>query len=167
MKRALVACWVVAACGDNQQPIEVAVPYGTPAFVGYKANGAWHAAPSTERGYRIDIVGPYQFVFVCADDQDFDLEELFADTADGDQRIDVSTLQIEACATPRHVLAAGRITGTVVQPGTVQVGIYGMEGLATNWSYDLAVAQGRQDLVFRPETGVLPVVRRDLSLIHI
>ena len=163
MKRALVACLVVAACGDNQQPVEIDVPYGAAAFVGYKANGAWHDAKPTERGYRIDTVGPYQFVFVCATDQDFDVEELFADASDGDQVL-VASSAIDPCVEPHEQVASGHITGTVAQPGTVRVGELGQEGLASDWTYDLVVPQGREDLLFVPETGLTPVIRRDLEI---
>lgn len=164
MKCALVACWVMAACGDNQQPVEIAVPNGTPAFVAYKAAGAWRVPAETERGYRIDSEGAYQFVFVCANDQDFDVEELFADASDGDQTLVVSTGAIESCATPRGDIAFADLTGEVTQPGEVRVDKYGQEGLTPGWSYDLAVPEGIQDLVFVPETGLTPVVRRDIDV---
>jgi hypothetical protein len=163
MTRALVACLVVAACGDNQQPVEIAVPYGTPAFVAYKANGTWHGAKPTERGYRIDTVGPYQFVFVCADAQGFDVEELFADTSDGDQAV-FTTAVVDACFAPRQPTGSARIEGSVQQAGTLMLGLYGTEAFTQNWTYDFGLAQGRYDLVFRPEVAATPVIRRDVDV---
>ncbi|HET9989215.1 MAG TPA: hypothetical protein VFQ65_11860, partial [Kofleriaceae bacterium] len=164
MRRALVACLVVAACGDNQQPVEIAVPYGVPAFVGYKANGTWHEPKPTDRGYRVVSDGPYQFVFVCGDDQTFDVEELFADPSDGDQEI-ATQLSSDACRVGRGDVALAEVTGTVVQPGFLILGLSG--GSASdlpNWSYDVITVQGSQALLFTPFTADIIVLRRDVEI---
>jgi hypothetical protein len=117
MRRVLVAWVVVAACGDNQQPVEIAVPYGVASFVGYKANGSWHEAKPTDRGYRIISDGPYQFVFVCGDDQTFDVEELFADPSDGDQEI-ATQLSSDSCRVDRDGVALAEVTARSCNPAS-------------------------------------------------
>jgi hypothetical protein len=164
MNRALVAWVVVAACGDNQQPVEIAVPYGTPAFVAYKANGAWHGAKPTERGYLIESVGQYQFVFVCAGGEGFDVEELFADTSDGDQTVFTTFGLIEMCGADRHPSLFGNIDGTMLQPGSIRFYSQRAEGFAANWSYSIAAAVGRRDLVAVPETAEIAAIRRDIDV---
>jgi hypothetical protein len=131
--------------------------------VAYKANGTWHGAKPTKRGYLIESIGPYQFVFVCADAQGFDVEELFADTSDGDQAVFVSAV-VDACLVPRQPIVGARIEGSVRQPGTIMLGLYGTEAFTQDWTYDLGVAQGRYDLVFRPEVATTPVIRRDVDV---
>jgi len=166
MRRALVACFLVAACGDNQQPIEIVVPHGAASFVGYKANGVWHDAVPTARGYRVISDGPYQFVFVCADDSGFDVEELFADPADGDQELS-PTLAIEACSTVAAPAANAEVTGTVDEPGTLTLGLTHQNASSdsANWSYDIATWQSRQTFLFAPVTADIVVVRRDVDLL--
>lgn len=164
MTRAPVACLVVAACGDNQQPVEIAVPHGTPAFVAYKANGTWHGAKPTKRGYLVESVGQYQFVFVCADPQGFDVEELFADTSDGDQELEPQA-SVDACRTLSGDIAFANITGTVAQAGFLELGVSGASaGDSPNWSYDITTVEGRQALVFRPFTADVVVIRRDVEI---
>ncbi|MEP6862372.1 MAG: hypothetical protein ABJE66_17235 [Deltaproteobacteria bacterium] len=165
MTRALVACLVVAACGDNQQPVEIAVPYGTPAFVAYKADGTWRGAKPTKRGYLIESVGQYQFVFVCADSHGFDVEELFADTSDGDQTLSTGGGDIELCNTIREQSVEGHINGTMIQPGVVSLYNEANEGLAADWSYDLGATIGRRDLVAVPITGDIVAIRRDIDVV--
>jgi hypothetical protein len=164
MRRALVACVVVAACGDNQQPVEVVVPHGTPAFVAYKANGTWRIPPATAHGYRVDAQAPYQFVFVCADDQGFDVEELFADPSDGDQELQAQST-IGACRVDLGNPAIAEATGSVVQPGFLELGgLTNASGDSPDWTYDLATTPGPHALAFRPITADVVVIRRALEL---
>lgn len=161
MKVAAAVAVLAAACGDNRQPVNVDV-HGLAGFAAYKSDGAWHEPVPAEGSYRVDAFGPYQFVFVCGDDQTFDVEELFADPADGDQRID--PLAETAACEPALEGELGTLAGQVAQAGTVEIGAVGTEGFAPGWSYSLDLPQGRHDLVFRPSSALTPVLRRDLEV---
>jgi len=165
MKAVLAAVALMAACGDNTT-ITIGFPDGALAFATYKADGGWHHPEATSTGYRIDRAGPYQFVWVCSQNGVLDIEELFADTSDGDQ--DVAPVIDSACypdGTPVVSGALGRISGSVVQAGMLSVGSFGTDSFMPDWTYDLEATQGVHDVVFVPEYEASHVVvRRDVTV---
>jgi hypothetical protein len=103
-------------------------------------------------------------VFVCAGGDSFDVEELFADTSDGDQELEPQ-VAIDACRTLRGDTAFAHVTGTVAQPGLLELGGGGASSAdSPNWSYDITTAVGRQALLFRPITADVVVLRRDVDI---
>jgi hypothetical protein len=146
-----------AACGggNSGNPFSVTVQTDTPPALLALRDGLdadWQSVPISGGTYTLTAHGPYTVALVCElPDGLFDIEQW--QRAPGDEpKIESS------CAS---TTADGSVTGHMVQAGNIALGFGGSTSDTPNWDFDVAVANGPQQLVAIADERIL---RRDLTV---
>ncbi|HEY1557810.1 MAG TPA: hypothetical protein VGF94_23420 [Kofleriaceae bacterium] len=129
---------------DSAPPTEVMLfAPETPQFIAYRdGQGAWQTPPSDGQGnYTLEVTNDYQWMIVCAADGSFDAILDGATVADG--------TQFAFCfAGGGGSGATVTVEGSMVQPGTLDVGGATASGTTGDWNYDVQIPPGTHDVVW-------------------
>ena len=127
----------VAAYGPTDITVTMMEP---PALVAFRdASVGWTPVTPAGDPFVITVHGPYQVVIVCDHGMGFADIYRTAQTPDDPRTVD----------TPCYPLGGSHhdVTGTMVQPGHVQMGFGAMSSNDSNWSFDLDMDDDTYDLV--------------------
>jgi hypothetical protein len=130
--------------------------FGTaPTLIAYRdgVTAAWQTPTTTATGYEIKVHGPYVLSSTCAGGNSISTSQV-ARTPDDARAIFVG------CG-----LTTGptvRVTGQMVQPGSVTIGGARQSSATPNWSFDLLVAPGTHEVIGLTADGI--ELRRDVAI---
>lgn len=146
-----------AACGggNSGNPFSITVQTDTPPALLALRDGLdapWQSVTISGGTYTLEAHGPYTVALVCEfPDGFFDIEQ-YNRTPDDERTI------ASSCAT---AAVDGSVTGHMAQAGDIALGFGGSTSDTPNWDFDVAVANGPQQLVAIAGDRIL---RRDLTV---
>jgi hypothetical protein len=129
-----------------------------PIFIAYRnGDGPWQSIDVSTMPWELQVDDVYTLAAVCGDATNgFDVAYQ-GQTVSGDG----ATVELP-CFGFGSTGTTVDVTGTMAQPGTVQMGFISDTSTMTNWPFTLPVATGMHDLVANSDTRVL--IRRDLNI---
>jgi len=179
LSRLSITVTLLAACGsnnhhqpDSQPPHPDAAPDSppqnlvtvtnsfdeTPVFIAYRnGSGPWQSIDVATMPWELHVDDAFTVVAVCGDatngfDVGYQGQTFSADGA----IVDLPCFGFGAAST------AVDVTGTMVQPGQVQIGFITDKNTMANWAFTLPVVVGMHDLIATSDTRVL--IRRDQNI---
>ncbi len=132
--------------------------YGeTPVFVRYRTGGGeWQEPVDTGDGYEITVGADYELVAACTSETSSNVGFIAGTVDEG------RSTYIPCYGPYDNTSSPTQVTGTMKQPGRVFMSA-SASSETPNWSFELDVSIGMQDLIALDETRV--AVRRDVEVL--